>query len=81
MFFTNRWVIFCQLVLSTELHRHAFTTLWCKAVRGVAGSCGPVDVWAEELPPRGQLAMALSLQAEALAATAKVSANSCSAVH
>lgn len=38
----------------------------------MAGSCGQADIWAEEMPPKGHLAMALSLQAEALAATAKV---------
>ncbi|KAL3142668.1 hypothetical protein ABBQ38_002974 [Trebouxia sp. C0009 RCD-2024] len=40
----------------------------------VAGSCGPAGIWAEDMPPKGQLAMALSLQAEALAATAKACA-------
>ena len=47
-----------------------------QAYCGVAGSCGPPDVWAGELSAKGQLAMAISLQAEVLATTAKVWSNS-----
>ena len=65
-----------HLMLSTEPHRHASWPCAARHCRGMAGSCGQPDVWAGELPAKGQLAMAISLQAEILATTAKVCSNS-----
>lgn len=65
-----------QLLSSNQPQSRASWLLRSKACCGMPGSCGRPDIWAEELPVKGQAAMAISLQAETLAATAKVCAPS-----